>query len=528
MTRFRFLSNSVFLLITCIARISMGDVGSAAAPSIIIENVNIIPLDADHVLWNQHVVVEDGSITRMGPQDELNRPSTGQIIDADGAYLIPGLTDAHIHLLDSRELTVYLANGVTTVRDLGGSDWHLNLLRELSTDTTAIPRLVVASAGVSDQMASVARQTVTASRLSGYPLIKMMSAPDSGTYLDFMSEARAQGMPVIGHIPRSIDLQTFITGNWQKEISHLEELIYAYTAHHGHDYGPAVIDLLTQTMLDNDISIVTTLVQFRSMIRQLESIDDQLHQPALETVSPFTHLSWTMDNYSMHLEPSLLPELRQQFDFLQRLVRALDEADVPLMLGTDSGVSAVVAGAAVHQELQLLVESGLSPYRALRMATRKLDPMGPMAAQPGRIGIGEPADLVMLAANPLDDITNTQRIEGVMMGGTWLAKSALQQRLAALQQAYLQERKFTELVMADGIEPALATITGPNIQSSHRLDLAAYEYLIRGFLSIGGGQVAQQLADTARDLYPENDLSHFLQGMVAEAVTAATVEAARP
>ena len=486
---------------------------SEESSSKLIINANVVSMQDGQVLPNQRIRIDQGIITAVGSANELPLDAGQQLIDVAGAYVIPGLRDAHVHIQDSRELAVYLFYGVTGVRELDGSDWALNLQQQIQKQPSSSPRLLVSSPVINLTNDSNPEDIIQDFQVRGFSSLKIYSVPNKKIYQTFSAEARKQGLKLIGHIPRSIDLETLLDTGYQSEVAHLEEFIYSYVEKHKKDYSQQTIDEIVSLLKGRNITIITTLVQFQSMVEQLESVESQLAQPGLNKISPLATLSWTMDNYSHHLAPKLLPELKLQLAFLKKLVKALANAKIPLQLGTDSGVAIIVAGEAVHLEMALLVESGLTPLQALQAATRTLGAMNKQAI----IAPGEKADLVFLLANPLQNIHNSRLINGVLRAGHWHSKVILEKQLSDLKLSFKPEHKFSQIAFNEGLEPALNYFTQINRNKQQLPNLAAYEFLIRGLLNIQSNDAAAVLAKATIKLYPDNYLSHFLLAMVAEA-----------
>lgn len=171
----------------------------------------------------------------------------------------------------------------------------------------------------------------------------------------------------------------------------------------------------------------------KQILSQVRSLDELRASPVLKYVHPLLQSKWlTANNYNKNTSPELVGRLEQMVNFHIRLVRACKMAGVPIVSGTDTGVSGIVPGFALHDELRILVEAGLTSEEALSSATRLPAVWLGIDSQVGTIEVGKRADLILLNANPLADVRNTREIFGVFVNGQWLAKTTLDTMLLDL------------------------------------------------------------------------------------------------
>ncbi|MFL5562067.1 MAG: amidohydrolase family protein [Gemmatimonadaceae bacterium] len=347
-------------------------------------------------LRNYTVLVRSRHIVAVGPTDSVALPANVVRIDGRGRFVIPGLVDAHVHLpreTGAADLLRYLVNGVTTVRNMQGEPYHLRWRSEIASGTRLGPTLYT-TGPFSDGLHSVeaARAFVHDTRESGYDVVKFhLPLPDS-IYEAIIAAARMEGIPVVGHTPgRRLGVAAAVRAR-QATIEHAETIMQNDTDER--TSSAADIARIVAELRGSGVCVTPTLVRFDHVIRRTT-------------------------------QPDALSALRRQFAWMRALVAALAEAGVPLVAGTDAPYSAAVAGVSLHEELQLLVGSGLSPYAALHAATADAARCLGHEGEFGVVHAGARGDLLLLASDPLLDITALDNPLGVVVRGRWLPADTL-------------------------------------------------------------------------------------------------------
>ena len=398
-------------------------------------------MDRERVLSHRTVVVRGDRIAAILPRDAVLPPGT-QVVEGGGtAYLIPGLADLHVHLLDRRELPLYLANGITTVRNLHGLPRHLAWRDSIARGTLVGPRLVTSgpildgepptrSTNTVVRSPPEAERAVAAQRAQGYDLIKLYDNVSPEVYRAILRSARRHRMSVAGHLPTSVGLERVVAERGQHSLEHVEELLPLF------DDGRDTTGLAAAAgaLARAGIWVVPTLTVHQSALDQARDWPGDRRRPELAYLHPETaeRWGWTDAGEARSGSAAALERFERTTAFFRgALVPALHRAGVRLLAGSDAPVPTIVPGFGLGRELRLLVDAGLTPWEALLTATRYPAEFLGRGGEAGTLAPGRAADLVLLAANPLESIANVERPMGVMIMGRWYARHELDNMLDA-------------------------------------------------------------------------------------------------
>jgi imidazolonepropionase-like amidohydrolase len=380
------------------------------ANELAITHVTVIDCTGAASQPNSTVMVSNGHISMVAPSDRAVIPVSTRVVDGTGKFLIPGLWDMHGHLTDATEdaFPLLIMNGVTGVRDMGGDLAQIDRWRsEIDRGSRVGPHIIRAGPfvdgpkeGVSNRLTvrtpEEARQAVHNLQAKGVDFIKVHNALPPEAFFALMEEARKEHIPVAIHLPKDVS-SAEASDAGAASLEHIETLnesalwrkgATAKTVEQAVDenLGPAGQQLFKR-FVKNGTWYVPTLVAYeRGFV--LWSDDPESLKPRL-------------DVHEKQIE----------------LVRAMHKAGVAIMTGSDFSDWALVPGVDLHNELALLVEAGFSPMEALQAAT--LNPAKFLGKTDtfGTIQVGRVADLVLLNANPLEDISHTRKIYAVVLGG---------------------------------------------------------------------------------------------------------------
>ena len=444
------------------------------APSpTVITHATIVNPGTSSVHKNQTVVITGDRITSVSDADKFQLPKNARVIDASGQYLIPGLWDMHVHSAfgdwfpGGRDiiLPLFIANGVTGVRDMGGDipvlmEWR----KEIASGQIVGPRMVISgpmldaylpngklrfpsSIAVSTPATAVA--AVDSLKAQGVDFIKVQSVISHDAYLAAAAEAHKQGLPIVGHVPDKVRIQEVVEAG-QKSIEHLMGIFEGCSTQEDKfikgegnlkllltTQDPQRCDLLIKLLAQNQTWQVPTLAWQRggTFLDQR----DLKHDP-LDKYVPAYWRDVTWHRFTDEMMPDLLRDplaLRQDyFAHNLQIVGAMHRAGVPFMAGTDTAPGVyIVPGFSLHDELANFVEAGFTPMEALQTATSNPAKFLGMEASFGSVEPGKIADLVLLSANPLEDIRNTRKISIVVANGHIFDRAALDQILTHVEAA---------------------------------------------------------------------------------------------
>jgi imidazolonepropionase-like amidohydrolase len=439
----------------------------------VIKHVNVIDMTGAPPKKDMTVVISGDRITAIARDYKVRVPGGTHVINAKGKFLIPGLWDMHVHFTEiERTFPMFVANGVLGVRNTGGKSEDLFRWREEVAKGTLVGPRIVACGPIVDGREIVARgpavgvgtpeegrKIVRTLKEQGADFIKVYDQLSRDTYFAIIDEAKKLNIPVVGHVPVSITtieasdagqksiehLGSILEGssatetelrNWPKapvkneEYSVIPRTIAARGTRMLDTYDPTKARAVFSHLIRNQTWQVPTLVTKRS----LAFADELVHVPdgRLKYVPASVKERWSpKENFLLRYRtPEYISYNKRLFGKEIELVGAMRKAGVPFMTGTDLSAPYTFAGFSLHDELVLLVQAGFTPMEALQSATRNPAIFLGELASFGTIEPGKLANLVMLEANPLEDIHNTQRISGVVLKGRFFSKQALQQMLA--------------------------------------------------------------------------------------------------
>jgi len=421
--------------------------------------VNVLPMtSADAILLDRTVLVRDGHISAIGPAATVKLPPRTVRLDARGQYLMPGLVDAHVHLEHFREpslLALFLANGVTTVRNMDGRphllDWrHRTASGDLVGPTiyTAGP-ILDGDPPIGDDKTVVrnpaeARTAVIAQDSAGYDFVKVYTNLSREAYRAILDVARERDLPVAGHVPRNVSFQDVLRSG-QRSVEHLtdfDELIEADSSsvrgrfHWSRRYLAIAVDSAklvdaARQVAASEVWVVPTVIQADRGAAPLDSARAWLAAPEMAHIPADAREFWEglATRNAARMGATDWQVVKRGRANRRALLGALRVARAKLAVGTDTPNPFVVPGFSVHEELAVFLDAGFSPWEALMAATRRSAELMRAADVVGTIEPGKRADLLLLSSNPLADIRTVRRPVGVMVRGRWIPASELEAML---------------------------------------------------------------------------------------------------
>ncbi len=489
---------SLLVIVLCVTAVAQNEPKPTAHAPIYITHVVVIDTETGREVPDQTVIISGEKIADIRDSGITPAPMNARIVDGKGRYLIPGLWDMHVHgtRFDST-LPLYIANGVTGVRDMWGPDDANKFRAELAAKHLIAPHLYLASPivdgkppiwpnSIAVETADEARKVVDEQKQRGADFIKVYSVLSRDAYFAIIDEARRQNIPVEGHVPNSVSIWE-VTAAKQRSIEHLfgmevgcssreKDLRPKFLAAQRNrkewealrleawqSYSDERCQSLFAELKKNGTWPVPTLVVRRSF--------GLLNDPQFTSDNRVRYFSgefrdWMTGKLDPRMKESSASDFAMMRETLiadERATGKLFRAGVPILAGTDVGNEFCFPGFSLHDELALLVESGLTPLAALQAATRNPATFMNATDRYGSVTKRKIADLVLLDADPLQDIHNTTKISEVFLDGkefdraalNGILKNAEQEANASLklspaeQEVWAQEETYWRSLKAD-------------------------------------------------------------------------------
>jgi imidazolonepropionase-like amidohydrolase len=413
--------------------------------SIAIAGIAVIDTINGRAIPNQTVIIQNGSITSVVTGGAV--PPGARRIDGRGKFLIPGLWDLHTHhqMTGEASLPLYVANGVTGTRDMGSELDVIIPMRERAASGSVLGPRIVASGPILDdrpadwpyritvRTGDDARKAVQLLKQRGVDFIKVHDRTPPEAYQAIADEARRQGLLFAGHLPRGVTFEAAAAAG-QRTIEHLAGLRMFNECSGGQGYSADTCRSFLEWLAKSGMWHTPTLVNWRTMF----TLDTPLGDPErdhLAFASPGLLEFLAINRKMSNVGPDAVRNLVAATDAAAVAVSDMQKAGVGILAGCD----ALIAGFCLHDELMLMVKGGMSAAAALQTAT--INPARALALENvhGSVDRGKRADLVLLDANPLDDIANVRRIHAVVMNGRLLDRAQLDATLAAVRTQFQRQ-----------------------------------------------------------------------------------------
>ena len=441
----------------------------AEPPALVLDGVTVIDVESGRARPGMTVVVEGERVAEVGRRPALRIPPGARVVDGAGKFLIPGLWDMHVHTAfgdwfpEARDiaLPLFVANGVTGVRDMGGDlDTLLEWRKEIGRGTLVGPRMVISGpmldgpkprfpSSMAIATPEDGRRAVRDLLARGVDFIKLQSLIPRDAVLAIAEEAKKAGIPVAGHVPdamRASEMSDAGQGSFEHLIGIFEgsspredDFVKGELKSPGRflsSFDEVRLAALAARLARNRTWQCPTLAWERG--GNLIEERDLEHDP-LAKYAPASWKSGTWKRFKDQVTGEFnVDDLPTRKRFLAKeleVVAALHRAGVRFLAGTDTVAGIYIfPGFSLHDELALFVKAGFTPQEALRTAT-----LGPaeylsLSDRLGRVEKGQLADLVLLDANPIDDITNTRKIRAVVAGGRYFSREDLDSLLRGVQE----------------------------------------------------------------------------------------------
>jgi imidazolonepropionase-like amidohydrolase len=454
---------------------------------LVLTHVTVIDVTGAPSKSDMTVLVVGNRIAALGKSGKIKVPQGAQVVDATGKYLIPGLWDMHVHTLREERVEtffpLFIANGITGIRDMGAPLKSLELLtrwrKEIQQETRFGPRIFASGAvlggarpqnTIAASNEAQARQAVITLKQNGADFIKVYSLLSRAAFFAAADEAKKQGLSFVGHVPISVTAVEASDAG-QKSMEHLYGILEACSTNEAEVrkeieqaamnrdswtawgaivratdrlYGRQAREqtfskekcaALFARFVKNGTWHCPTLVMRRALaLREDNSFKTDAR---LKYIPQSEANSWNPQNdtRNINLTAEEIADRKIHLEKETELVGEMHRAGVKILAGTDLGNPYIYPGFSLHDELLLLVQAGLTPLEALQTATVNPAKFFGQEKEFGTVEKGRIADLVLLEANPLANISNTQRIHAVIVNGRYLSRDALHKLLAEAEAA---------------------------------------------------------------------------------------------
>lgn len=438
------------LLSACVAGL-----GGQAPASVAFVGVTVVPMDRERTLPGQTVVVEGDRIARVGPAASVPVPEGALRIDGRGKFLMPGMSEMHAHIpggqapdeLVERTLYLFTAAGVTTIRGMLGHPRHLPLRERAARGEIVSPTIYTSGPSLNGQSATSpdqAARMVAEQKAAGYDLLKLHPGLTRPVFEAIVAEAGRQRIPFAGHVPADVGVHRAIEARYAS-IDHIDGYVEALVrddtpkevrdapGFFGYNLVPYVDEAKIAPLVAKTKAHGVWIVPTENLMELFMNTEDPevvARRPEMRYMPRPMVEGWIRQRREFLAEPRATPERMKAFLALRKkLIKALHDGGVGLLLGSDAIQTMSVPGFSIHGELRALVRAGLTPFQAYTSGSTNVARYVGTAGEVGTVAPGMRADLVLVDADPLADVANFPRQSGVMVRGRWLPKSDIDRQL---------------------------------------------------------------------------------------------------
>jgi tetratricopeptide (TPR) repeat protein len=464
---------------------------------LLLQNVVVIDGTGASAKKGMTVIIRGNHIDTIEKSSGMKIPEGASVVDCRGKFLIPGLWDMHVHWYDKRYLQLFITNGVTGTRMMWGSPDHFEWRKQEANGSLIGPRMVIGSTiidgptpvwpgSIAVSSEAEGRKAVDDSQKNGAEFIKVYSLLPRDAYFAIADESRIREIPFAGHVPNSVSAMEASDAG-QKSIEHLTGILLEASTREEefrkalmvvNDQGTKQVFKVTRDQADQLLATYsdkkatelfrhfakngTWQVPTLTVLRAIANLDDPkfIDDPRLKYVPQSVRMIWDPKNDFRFAErkPEDWERARRVFQKDLEIVKAMNRANVPILAGTDTLNPYCFPGFSLHDELALLVQAGLTPMQAILTATKNPAQFFGQLDSYGTIEPHKIADLVLLSANPLEDIHNTTKIDSVIFDGHLYAKPEIEKMTAEIEKFSSQKSIAGSLsitIMQKGVNAAV-------------------------------------------------------------------------
>lgn len=390
-------------------------------------------MKSEKIIENRSINIANGVIKEIGDFTELSINKEDEVFDGRGMYLTPGFSDMHVHTYLPEESLLFLANGVTRIRNMWGFPEHISYRENIRRGEILAPELFT-TGPLTDGLdplwensyiltdTNKVEEYVNKIKDEGYDFIKIYDKISQDVFFKIMEVANKVDIPVVGHIPFNVDIKDAINSN----LASIEHFT-------GYDLKNKNIDEISDVIeltLESGVWNCPTLL----VIKNLCELTKRNENPELYRKESLPNLKYvpkaTIDMWSSQGGYDF------GYDNYSKLIKHLYDRGGNIVSGSDTLNPYIVSGFSIHEEFELMDKAGLTPFQILETTTINPAKMLGIDNRAGTIEVGKDADLVLLKENPLEDIANTRTIEAVIVKGKLLDKKSLEDMLKEVEMMY--------------------------------------------------------------------------------------------
>jgi len=424
----------------------------------IISDVNVINVREGKVDEGRYVLIDSGKIVRI-MEAEASLPPADTVISGSGKYLMPGLAEMHAHIpspewgrnLTSETLFLYLSNGVTTIRGMLGHPLHLELREQAENNDILSPRIYTSSPSLNGNTVpspEEARQKVTEYHQAGYDFLKLHPGIQLEVFDEIVRTAKELGIPYAGHVSVHVGIRHALESDYAS-VDHVDGFLEGLVPQSanvapdangffGYNFtqlaDTAMISELVRLSRENGVWVVPTQSLFDRWFSP-DSPETLAQAPEMKYMPASILESWVNSKKGLVTDATYTAGQWEAFNEIRKkMIYQLHQQGQGLLLGSDAPQVFNVPGFSIHHELQGMLDAGLSPAEAIRIGTLNPAVFFGREGDFGEVAEGASADLILLPANPLEDLSNLKNLEGVMVRGRWLGRAEIAKRLAEIAQ----------------------------------------------------------------------------------------------
>ncbi len=454
--RKKFFVLSLATLVTAFVAVAF----TAQTPAVIaFANVTVIPMDRERALPDQTVIVRGERIEAIGPSASVQIPAGATRIDGRGKFLLPGMAEMHAHIPNGpnateadmhRTLLLFAGNGITTIRGMLGEPRHLPLRQAVLKGAVIGPTIFTSGVSFNQntaKAADVAVKMVQDQKAAGYDFLKIHPGVPRDVFDAVAAEANKLGLPFSGHVPADVGLERALSAKF-RSIDHMDGYFeFAVKPNAPVDlknpgfFGVNFTEHLDQARLAKAVAdtkragvwIVPTqglLEIFMSMATP----EELAKRPGVEFMPPQLVAAWTKQRQGFMAQPGFNKQNNDRFlQERRKLLKALHDAGVDIILGSDAVQTFSVPGYSIFNEMNAMALAGLKPYDIYVTGSRNVARFFNREKESGTIAVGKIADLVLVDADPLVTVANFEKQTGTMLRGRWYPRTDLLDKAKALR-----------------------------------------------------------------------------------------------